>query len=365
MRALLIGARMGAGHNGAARELARRVDERGGTSAVVDFLDAVPSPLATIWQQAYRAQLRWAPGSYEASYRRQYERPEQWARFVSWEHRLTQGAVRRWVAQYQPDVVISTYSFATQALASMRVSGDLHVNVVNVLTDFGVHPLLVHPGVDLHLAAHQVVVDQARQFTDRAIAISGPAVRPEFRMDGVLSQLRRTAVRDALAIADHETMVLLLTGSWGVGSEIATTVGSLIERPNTRVVTVCGRDTRLVNQLRRQGLDIVIGWTDDVAGLMAASDAVVENAGGLSAMEAFAMARPVITHRVIPGHGRDNASAMSRAGVTTVTNNESELRVAIDQLAVDSGARRNSIATASALFDQDPIHQIGQHFNLS
>jgi processive 1,2-diacylglycerol beta-glucosyltransferase len=364
MRALLVGARMGAGHNGVARELAQRIDERRGTSVVVDFLDAVPRPLAAMWQQSYRAQLRWAPGSYEASYRRQYERREQWDRFVRWERRLTERTVTKWVEQHRPDVVISTYSFATQVLSSMRTTGDLTAPVVNVFTDFGVHPLLVHPGVDLHLAAHQVVVDQARRFTDRPIALAGPAVRREFQMDVTVRLARRLAVRAELGVSDGETVVLVLTGSWGVGSSIATTVGSMIERPGTTVVTVCGRDGRLARELRAHGLGTVIGWTDDVAGLIAACDVVVENAGGLSAMESFAAGRPVITHRVIPGHGRDNAAAMALAGLSTVTDNEFQLRHHIDRVGADPGAFAHQVAGGLALFDHDPVDQIAHHLDL-
>ena len=41
--------------------------------------------------------------------------------------------------------------------------------------------------------------------------------------------------------------------------------------------------------------------------LMAAADALVENAGGLTCMEAFAVGLPVITFQPIAGHGKDNA----------------------------------------------------------
>ena len=54
----------------------------------------------------------------------------------------------------------------------------------------------------------------------------------------------------------------------------------------------------------------------NLAAYLAAADVLVENAGGLTAMEAFAAEVPVVSYRPIPGHGRDNVRAMVQAGVT-------------------------------------------------
>ena len=56
--------------------------------------------------------------------------------------------------------------------------------------------------------------------------------------------------------------------------------------------------------------------------LMTAADALVENAGGLTCMEAFAVGLPVITFLPIAGHGKDNAEMMARAGVNRYARDE-------------------------------------------
>ena len=58
----------------------------------------------------------------------------------------------------------------------------------------------------------------------------------------------------------------------------------------------------------------VIGWTDEMPALMAAADGLVENAGGLTAMEAFAAGVPVVTFHPIAGHGKENAKTMATSG---------------------------------------------------
>jgi UDP-N-acetylglucosamine:LPS N-acetylglucosamine transferase len=47
---------------------------------------------------------------------------------------------------------------------------------------------------------------------------------------------------------------------------------------------------------------------------MRACDIAVQNAGGLTSLEAMASELPVITYRCLPGHGRANAAVLDKAG---------------------------------------------------
>ena len=66
--------------------------------------------------------------------------------------------------------------------------------------------------------------------------------------------------------------------------------------------------------------------------LMAAADVLVENAGGLSCMEALAVGLPVVTYLPIAGHGRHNAREMERAGLTVWARSATELGEALGRL---------------------------------
>ena len=54
----------------------------------------------------------------------------------------------------------------------MRELGALAAPVVTYLTDASVHPLWVHPAVDLHLGLHDVAVAAARALGGRATEIA-------------------------------------------------------------------------------------------------------------------------------------------------------------------------------------------------
>jgi hypothetical protein len=102
----------------------------------------------------------------------------------------------------------------------------------------------------------------------------------------------------------------------------------------------------------------VLGWTDDMPVLMAAADALVENAGGLSAMEAFAAGLPVISFQPIAGHGKDNAKYMAISGVSRYAHDDRELAEALTEATTPGQARDDMIAAGRALFAGDPADDV-------
>jgi hypothetical protein len=87
--------------------------------------------------------------------------------------------------------------------------------------------------------------------------------------------------------------------------------------------------------------------------MLQAVDVLVENAGGLSALEAMACGIPVATYRAIPGHGTQNAEAMVQAGVTYWIHDRDALGPSLTRL-IDGGIGLQQCQTALALFESDP-----------
>jgi UDP-N-acetylglucosamine:LPS N-acetylglucosamine transferase len=323
---------------------------------VVDFLDAFPWPMANIWRWFYLVQLRRFPESYEKSYQLFYRHPNLWAPFVRFERFLAGRRTLRWVRRHQPDVIVSTYSFATLVVGRLREEGRINVPAVNFLTDFGVHPRTVHPAIDMHLAIHPIAAAKARTFVDAPVHATGPAVNPAFAPDPE----GRAKARAELGVTDEQRVVLVVSGSWGIGEGLEETVAALVRSGRFTVVTVCAGDANLQRRLEERQLGIVIGWTDEMPKLMAAADAVIENAGGLTSLEAFATGVPIVSYRPIPGHGRDNVRSMEQAGVTVVPDGEAALVEALDRLVHDTPERAAQLAAARSLFAEDPVDRIAE-----
>jgi processive 1,2-diacylglycerol beta-glucosyltransferase len=353
---LLVSASMGAGHDGVAQELARRLREQGTSAEVVDYLALLPFGTGRLYRALYHFQLRHAPVTYEWLYRAM---DGHWpvAQLTRLLGQLGRWRLRRWLRAGNYRLVLSTYPMASQAIGLMRQRGHLLVPAVTFLTDADVHTMWLHKSVDLHVAVWPIsAAEAARRVGGQPVTV-GPVVPPRFWAR--VTDAERAAARARLGLRDPGGPVVIITaGSWGVGDLIGT-ARAIAESGVATPLVLCGRNEALRRELEAQGIGIVVGWTADVRGVLAAGDALVHNAGGLSCLEGFAVGIPVIGFACLPGHGRRNAAAMRDAGVAALADNIAELVEELRRLArTHAGAAMAS--RARELFVADPTPRLLQ-----
>ena len=325
-RIAIISASVGAGHDGAAAGLAARLSAHGFLVDRYDLLDLLPAGTGTLLRGTYRRMLTWAPEGYQRLYQ-------------ATEHAMRPGAVwralfrrteRRLLATLRPDTcaVVSTYPGACQVLGGLRRRGLLTVPALTYLTDFSVHALWVAPGIDAHLAVHAAPAAQAHAQGAAAVTVAGPVTDPRFTPR---TQGQRAAARDRFGLPGHAPLALLVAGSWGVGA-IRRAAAEISATEVAVPVVVCGRNEALAAQLRQDGIEHAFGWVGDMPGLMHACDVLVQNAGGLTSLEAFAAGLPVASYRCIPGHGRTNAAALDGAGLAAWIRDPADLGPVLTEL---------------------------------
>jgi UDP-N-acetylglucosamine:LPS N-acetylglucosamine transferase len=307
-RVVIVSARIGAGHDGAARELARRFRAQGLSVDCVDFLDLLPRRVGNLLCGVYRRQLTAAPRSWGWLLAALGTSP-----LDSTARRFARLAVARLVEVLGSDVAlaVSTYPLATHALAVVKTQGQLVAPLVVYLTDPAVHRLSVSPDAEITIAPNEIAAGQARERGAGHTIVARPLVRPEFRP--VSTPAERDRLRVAFGLPIRQPLALVLSGSWGTG-QITQTTTDIVASEQAVPVVVCGRNDALRARLTRAGDPFVFGWVDNMPDLIRACDVVVQNAGGLSASEALASGVPVLTYRCLPGHGRTNAAALDAAG---------------------------------------------------
>lgn len=321
---IVVSASIGAGHDGAAAEITRRLRLTGCAVQRADFLDLLPAGWGRTLKQTYATQLACAPASWgwllERAAQPRHTRSAAWL--------STRAAQRRLLALTgpAPAVVVSTYPLATQALGRLRLAGRLLAPVVAVLTDPSVHPLCVAAGVDLHLAPNEQAAETVRYHFGLAAAANAPIVDPRFRPAGDTEEV--SAARRYHGLPVDVPLAVVVAGSWGVG-DIDATVRDLAAATDAIPVVVCGRNTRLRDRLAAAGRVIALGWVDDMPALLRCADVVVHNAGGLSSLEALASGVPLISYRCLPGHGRANAATLQQLGLSPWPRTLQELRSAL------------------------------------
>lgn len=344
---------MGAGHDGAAAELCDRLEAAGIETERVDFLDAAPVSGWAI-KSVYEAWLRWTPWAYEATYGVWFSFPALRNVLVAVLTFVFGRRLRRWAAEAQASVVVSTYPLASVVLGRLRQRRfrPLQARAATFVTDFATHPLWLHSGIDLHLCVHEITRQAILADVGGEAIATGPMVADRFRKH----LPTRDHARRQLGIPMDATAVLVVAGSWGVG-ELESTFDTLAGSGKYFPIVACGSNERLRRRLSARGKGLVLGWTDQMPALMAASDALVQNAGGLTSMEAFAAGLPVVTHNPIPGHGTQNAIYMEQAGVAPYARTSQELLSVLEELL---GAAQLRIARARSMFVADPSLEVAR-----
>src|SRR5919201_5925533 len=156
MRILVLYCEEGEGHAAAARALAAGLKSLGAAVVVRDALNnGLGRLIPFMTRDAYRWQLRWLRWSYGMEYLLFTRLPP--TRAVARRGMALFGGrpLQRLIAAVDPDLVVSTHPVVTNVVGHLRKTSRLAVPTVATITDFGVHALWAHSGVDLHLVMHE------------------------------------------------------------------------------------------------------------------------------------------------------------------------------------------------------------------
>lgn len=318
-RVLVLSASVGGGHDAAARALGGRLEESGLVVTVEDGLRAMSPALEVLLRRGYMNQARGSGRMLAFIFGLTSQRA-----CVSVVRTLCgllyAGRLRRLLLVHRPEMVISTYPLVTQALGKLR-RRNLAPPVIAAIADYGVHPLWVHPDVDLHLVVSKHSAELVRQAGGRAEVVRFP-VRPDLHQN-----LDRREARKTLKLPPEGRLALIVGGAWGIGD--LETAARCVVGSGVHTVVVTGKNTALKERLGRAfsgRRDVtVFGWREDMPLLMAASDVLVQNAGGMTCLEAREARLPIVMFDPVPGHGEFNALAMERAGAALWPRTAEEL----------------------------------------
>jgi processive 1,2-diacylglycerol beta-glucosyltransferase len=327
-RVLILSAEVGEGHAAAARALAEQIDASPEETEVVviDGLAAMGRVLRQVVQDGYRVQLRFLPWSYSLVYWLLERVPP--VRWLSrWQLRLL-GArpLARRIAEYEPDVIVSTYPAVTVVLARLRRTGAVTCPTVATITDLTGLFFWAQPGIDMHLVMYGESMPSVERIAGEGSArLVRPLISAEFLEPRCPLEARR-----GLGLPQEGRMVVVSGGGWGVGDvEGAVRELSRVEEV-TSIVCLAGHNEQLHERLSStfagESRVHVYGFTDAMPQLLAAADALVHSTGGVTCLEAKATGTPVVSYGLPVGHARLNTRAMADLDLLRLANNTRELR---------------------------------------
>lgn len=348
---VLLEASYGGGHAHAAAALAASLAELAPSLRVerVDVFDRISPALNEATRYAYIQCLIHVP----LLWREVYERTRHVPPDSPWQllDRAAARRVGRFLAGKRPRAVVATHPGPARLAGALRAAGQLDAPVFAVVTDYVVHGLWAHPGVDWYLVGHEAVRDglTAWGIDPARVAVTGIPIHPRFGRPADRERLRRAWQ------LGPEPVVLFMAGSAGLVRGMEDACRALVQAQGRfQLLVVAGRDGVLERRLRAAVAGAarparVLGFVDRVDELMSLADLLLSKAGGLTVSEALAKGLPMVIYRPIPGQEEGNAAFLVAHGAARVTREPQELVAQVQHLLRSPGLRAQMAAAASQL----------------
>ena len=342
-RVLILHVPAGAGHAGAARAVEHAVRQLDAAAEpdVRDALEFASPLLRRFYASSYNRiaahlPLAWGLIYHGTAFRHGGFR--EWLRT-----RLTVWGCRdfgRAAARLRPDAILCTQFLPVEVYAHLRERGRLDAPVHCAITDFAVHPIWVHRGVDRYYVATETVAEELADtgmVGASRIEVTGVPIHPRF----ATSVGREAACRELGIDPDPARLTLLLMGGgfgWGPLEGMLDVVLGMPK--SVQALVIAGRNEALRERLavRARGEETRIrihGFTDRVDLFLEAADVLVGKSGGLTSSEAMARGVPMIVFRPIPGQEERNCDYLQEAGAAHRVHDLEELHARLSRLLAD------------------------------
>ncbi|MCG8431302.1 MAG: hypothetical protein MJA29_09035 [Candidatus Omnitrophica bacterium] len=316
MKTLIVHASAGAGHRKAAEAVYEQFCRRDPQSShtLCDILDYCSSFYRFCYRSAYSFLINRAPWLWGIL-------------FVLTSLPGLKQLLRRWIslnnirhtrrfAEYlrreQFDCIIATHFLPPEIAAALKRDGSIRSRIYVVITDYGVHPFWVTPGIDEYIVATM----QTRRILEGMVT-----QKPRVSVLGIpvdsryAHEMSRSRICERFGLRADTFTVLVVTGSFGIGP--LDRIAGILSSRDMQVLVVCARNERLRRRLEQAAYPgvKVFGFVDTMPELMAVADVIVTKPGGLTVTEVLARRIVPVFIAAIPGQESENVRVLAGYGI--------------------------------------------------
>ncbi|GAB3399027.1 glycosyltransferase [Flindersiella endophytica] len=247
----------------------------------------------------------------------------------------------RLLQAHDPDVVVSVHPLLNHLTTPGRQEPKRKRGYVTVLTDLaGIHRAWSNPLTDLIIVGTPQAAEavQGEAVPPEHIRHLGLPIRPGFHPPAAGEQ---QALRKRYGLDPNRPTALVMGGGYGNG-RIRQQVRALASGSHPwQVIVVCGHNDKLRRDLLAQPLGtfhtplLVLGFVDDIADRMRASDIVVTKAGSVTIAETLATGLPLILTGHLKGQETANLRLVENHGIGAYVPRPSNLRATVESVLGD------------------------------
>lgn len=323
MKVVILSCNTGGGHNSAAKAIAKELASRNIECEIKDALLFVPKAKREFIENGHSFMYKHAPNLYAMSY--EFTEKQKSHYLVYLEFARYAMKLMRYIIENEFDTAICVHEFPAFMLTHARKMYDFPIKQYFVVTDYTFTPgveetdmdgWFIPRGFSDEFAEHELPIEK---MFETGIPVDSDCYR---KMD-------KSEARKKLNIRDEMPVILISAGSIGCGpiKELALKIKEL-SNDEVCVAVLCGNNKKLLKDLAQEvddSLLIPITFTNKVNYWMAASDAMILKAGGLSTTEAASKNIPMIIMNAAPGLESRNMDYYLKNGCAVTATEVDEL----------------------------------------
>lgn len=305
MRILILSCSTGEGHNACAKAIAEVFTAKGDVCNIRDALSFISDRSSRFFSRGHVGIYRWAPRLFGLGYGFAERHPALFEKESFFYRYLSKGTgpLYQLIIENHYDTVICTHLFAALMLSDVQLRRHLPIKTAFVATDYTCYPGIQGSRLDYYFIpdAHLTQNFVAAGIPEERIVASGIPIRQMF--------YTRTASADAkkaIGVPMDRLHLVIACGSMGCGPIRALT--DLLTKQHQEdfyLTVICGSNEKRRLQLERrfasrENLQI-LGFVQDMSGMLDGCDLYITKPGGISVSEAAEKNVPMVFIEAVAG----------------------------------------------------------------
>jgi processive 1,2-diacylglycerol beta-glucosyltransferase len=353
LRAVIITASVGTGHNAAARALSAELQRRRPDLELItlDAMDLCPGVFRWYYAGGFTLAMTRFGWLYGLGFRLS-DRPQKPCRCLRerprlWTERLMLRPLAEKLEQIRPDLIVNTHFISAPVVRHLQQEGRIDCPQAHVVTDIQMHRWWYTPEMAHWFVPQPYTARRCSQWgvDDDRVTVSGIPIEPKWEAETAPMQ----ALRDKWGLPAREPIALLSGGAVFTVGPIAKIARRLLDScPRLHLIALAGRNKKLLATLSklaaRQPRLKPIGFTDCMHELVEMASLMITKPGGITTSECLSKGTPMLLMNPVPGQEGGNAKFFQRQGAAEIAR----------------GKRRIVQRAADILRDPDRIGRMSQ-----
>lgn len=322
-KVLILTAKYGNGHVQVAKTLQNRCQQLGMKVVVSDLYRESHPVITEVTKYLYLKSFSFGKEFYKWFYYgvdKMYNK-----RVMNIYYKMGNSRLHELIVREQPDFIINTFPMIV--VPEYRRRTGRVIPTFNVLTDFCLHKIWVHPDIDKYYVASEEVKQKLLQLgiPSHDVLVTGIPIRAQFEQC-----ISTDSLYQKFDLSPDKKTLLIMAGAHGVLKNVKELCESFLHYDELQTVVVCGK-----NQALKEQLDPIanshphklkaLGYVENVHELFRIATCMITKPGGITLSEAAAIGVPLILYKPVPGQEKENAEYFERKGAAKIVSKMDEI----------------------------------------